>query len=87
MSVDALDALDRQLLNELQEGIELVERPYQALADKLGTTEEDVLDRIRGLKGNVIRQFPPFSTPAPWDTSPAWLPPRSPRSASTRQPG
>jgi len=57
MAVEAMDVLDRRLLNELQEGIELVERPYQALADKLGTTEEEVLNRVRALKGDVIRQI------------------------------
>lgn len=57
MTVEALDALDKQILNELQKGIELVERPFQALADKLGTTEEHVLDRIRTFKGDVIRQI------------------------------
>lgn len=57
MTVEQMDALDKRLLNELQKGIDLVERPFQALADKLGTTEEHVVERVRALKGNVIRQI------------------------------
>jgi len=57
MSLQTMDALDRELLNLLQENIPLVPRPYQALAERLGTTEADVLRRVAELKKTVVRQI------------------------------
>ncbi|WP_256205583.1 Lrp/AsnC family transcriptional regulator [Calditerricola satsumensis] len=57
MSVQTMDALDRELLNLLQEDLPLVPRPYQALAERLGTTEDDVLRRVAELKKTVVRQI------------------------------
>ncbi len=45
-----MDALDRQLINRLQEGLPLVSRPYQALGEPLGLSEAEVLARVRRLK-------------------------------------
>ena len=57
-----LEDIDKKLLNALQWAFPLEPRPYAALAEKLKTTEEIVLDRIRALKGGngqppVIRQI------------------------------
>lgn len=43
------DALDRALLNGFQNGFPLSPRPYAEVADRLGTTEDDVLARLRRL--------------------------------------
>jgi DNA-binding Lrp family transcriptional regulator len=52
-----MDAVDRQLCNLLQNGVPLAERPWQAYADDLGLTEEEVIDRVRRLKADVVRQI------------------------------
>jgi DNA-binding Lrp family transcriptional regulator len=44
-----LDKLDRALLNELQTGLPLEPRPFQAIGQKLGLSGEDVLSRVRRL--------------------------------------
>jgi DNA-binding Lrp family transcriptional regulator len=52
-----IDDFDCRLLARLQAGLPLVARPYAALARELGTTEEHVRDRLRGLQadGTVSR--------------------------------
>jgi DNA-binding Lrp family transcriptional regulator len=51
------DLLDKQILNLVQSHFPLAERPYQVMAEELGTTEEDLIKRIaRQKKANVIRQ-------------------------------
>lgn len=57
MAVETMDMLDKEILNELQAGLELVERPYQALAAKVGSTEAEVIRRIKAMKGDTIRQI------------------------------
>ena len=62
MKPAVLEDIDKKLLNALQWAFPLEPRPYAALAEKLKTTEEIVLDRIRALKGGngqppVIRQI------------------------------
>lgn len=53
-----MDAIDKRLLNLLQWDFPLVVRPFQALADKIGTTEDDVIARVlRMKKSGVIRQI------------------------------
>jgi DNA-binding Lrp family transcriptional regulator len=53
-----LDESDRNLLNALQWDFPLVERPFAAIGDRLGMTEQDVLDRVSRLRaGGVIRQM------------------------------
>ncbi|MEK9659029.1 MAG: AsnC family transcriptional regulator [Chloroflexota bacterium] len=51
------DEIDQRLLNLVQSDFPLADRPYQAMAQQLGTSEEDVLARVRRWKkANVIRQ-------------------------------
>lgn len=52
-----LDATDRRLVNLLQRGIPLTPRPYLEAARALGTTEEDVIQRLRRLldEGGLTR--------------------------------
>lgn len=51
------DLLDRQLMNLVQSNFPLAEQPYQAMAEELGTTEDDVLARMKRLKkANIVRQ-------------------------------
>jgi len=49
-----LTANDRALLNIIQSDFPLTARPFEAIARRLGTTEEDVLKRLRRLKDDHI---------------------------------
>lgn len=60
MSAAMLNSIDPQLLNLLQENFPLVPRPFLAIAEKLGVTEQEVIDRVNELKTGekkVIRQI------------------------------
>jgi DNA-binding Lrp family transcriptional regulator len=45
----ALDAVDRAILNRLQDGFPVSERPYQEAADALGIREDELIRRLQGL--------------------------------------
>ena len=45
----ALDAIDRDIVNLLQDGLELVERPFAAPAAALGIAEEELIARLARL--------------------------------------
>ncbi|WP_232695629.1 siroheme decarboxylase subunit alpha [Brevibacillus daliensis] len=57
MSVDLLDALDKELLDVIQKAIPLVPEPFKVIAEQVGTTEEEVLTRLAKMKGDSIRQI------------------------------
>jgi DNA-binding Lrp family transcriptional regulator len=44
-----LTSLHKQLLNDFQHDFPLTERPYQAIADTLGVTEDDVISALNDL--------------------------------------
>jgi DNA-binding Lrp family transcriptional regulator len=46
----ALDALDRRLLDDFQRDFPLDPRPFTALAERLGVSEADVLERLHRLQ-------------------------------------
>jgi len=52
--VVGIDTIDRNLLDAMQAGIPLVERPYRALGEGLGLTEGDVLGRVARLKAESL---------------------------------
>ncbi|MCS6776258.1 MAG: AsnC family transcriptional regulator [Chloroherpetonaceae bacterium] len=52
-----LDAVDRELANLLQNGVPLVETPWELYAAQLGITAEEVMERVRRMKADVIRQI------------------------------
>jgi DNA-binding Lrp family transcriptional regulator len=55
-----LDEADKALLQTLQDDFPLITRPWDALAEKLGTTVEDVMGRIgRLMEEGVIRRIGP----------------------------
>jgi DNA-binding Lrp family transcriptional regulator len=56
----ALDAVDRQLLQHLQDAFPLERRPWRAIGERLGLSEAEVLVRVRRLAGEgVIRSIGP----------------------------
>ncbi|HEY8554638.1 MAG TPA: AsnC family transcriptional regulator [Burkholderiales bacterium] len=57
----ALDAVDRAIVNRLQGGFPVSERPYAEAAERLGLTEEQLLARIeRLLAEGVLSRFGPM---------------------------
>jgi DNA-binding Lrp family transcriptional regulator len=53
-----MDSLDKKLLDIIQSGFPLEERPYAAIGQELGLDEDQVLERVRRLKADgVIRRI------------------------------
>ncbi|MCA1805788.1 MAG: Lrp/AsnC family transcriptional regulator [Xanthomonadaceae bacterium] len=56
-----MDEVDRIIINELQEGFPVCERPYAAAAEKLGLTEAVLIERLgRLLEDGVLSRFGPL---------------------------
>jgi DNA-binding Lrp family transcriptional regulator len=56
-----MDALDRAILNELQGGFPLSERPYAEVAARLGTSEIDLMQRLDTmLNDGLLTRFGPM---------------------------
>ena len=56
-----LDALDRRIINALQGGFPLSDEPYREVAERLGTTEAELLARLqRLLDARVLTRFGPM---------------------------
>ncbi len=66
MTPATLDGLDRTILNELQKEVPHVERPFLSVAERAGTTEDEVLSRLARMKAEgVVRQvLSIFDTPS-----------------------
>ena len=53
-----LDEVDQRLLAALQPGLPLVSRPYHALAQSLGLSEQTVLERLQqGLQQGIVKRL------------------------------
>ena len=56
-----MDELDRRIVNALQGGFPLCERPFAAAAGNLGLSEEDLIARIESLLNRkVLTRFGPL---------------------------
>ncbi|UCH75690.1 MAG: AsnC family transcriptional regulator [Rhodospirillales bacterium] len=56
-----MDALDRKLIDALHGGFPVVERPYAAVARRLGLAESEVIARLsRLLEDGVLTRFGPL---------------------------
>ena len=56
-----LDATDRKILNGLQGGFPICDRPYAAAAASLGLSEEELIDRLtRLLAEGILSRFGPL---------------------------
>ena len=61
LAPDALDEIDRALVNRLQDGVPLCSHPFAALAEDLGLDEEALVTRIKALREiGAITRFGPF---------------------------
>jgi len=57
-AIVGLSELDRMVLAALQPGLPLVNRPYHALAQSLGLSEQTVLERLQhGLRQGVVKRL------------------------------
>jgi siroheme decarboxylase len=55
---NSLDEKDRRILNRVQSDFPIASRPYSVIADELGLTEREVIDRILRLKqSGIIRRI------------------------------
>jgi siroheme decarboxylase len=53
-----LDAVDRQIIRATQSGLPLVAEPYQAVAEQLGLSADEVMQRMqRMLQDGIIRRI------------------------------
>ncbi len=57
MSNPQLDQTNQELLNMVQKNFPIVKRPFLEMGNRLNVTEQEVIDRLKGLKGEVIRQM------------------------------
>jgi DNA-binding Lrp family transcriptional regulator len=56
-----VDELDRQIINELQEGFPISDSPYAEIAEKLATTETELLQRLSQLlDSGLLSRFGPM---------------------------
>ena len=59
--VATLDAIDRRIIDGLQGDFPICERPYQVAAERLGISEEELLQRLdRLLETRVLTRFGPM---------------------------
>jgi len=58
MGVAVMDQKDLELLKIAQDGVLLISRPYQALGDLAGISEQEVIVRLRAMQEEgIIRRF------------------------------
>ena len=58
MTFDEFDSIDRKIMNQVQSAFPLVAEPFREIARQVGTTEQDVIDRLVVLQSkNVVRQI------------------------------
>jgi DNA-binding Lrp family transcriptional regulator len=56
-----MDALDRRIVNELQGGFPVCERPFREVAAELGSTESELITRLRCmLDDGLLTRFGPM---------------------------
>ena len=56
--VAQISAQDRELIKIVQLGLPIVSRPYAEIAKRLGTTEDDVINRLKNLiKSGAIKRY------------------------------
>jgi DNA-binding Lrp family transcriptional regulator len=56
-----MDEIDRRIINALQTGFPISERPYQEAAQALGISEPELLERLEKLlKGQTLSRFGPL---------------------------
>ncbi len=49
-----IDEIDKKIINTIQTGFPIDERPFQILADQLGLDEDELIERIRRMKSDKL---------------------------------
>ena len=56
-----MDAIDRLIINQLQSDFPICEAPYQVVAERLGLTEANLIERLQALLANgTLTRFGPL---------------------------
>jgi DNA-binding Lrp family transcriptional regulator len=56
-----MDTLDKRIINHLQSGFPICESPYQKVAEQLGISESQLLERLQSLlDSGVLTRFGPL---------------------------
>ncbi len=56
--METLTEKDKNIIREIQYGIPLCSKPFLEIADKVGITEDELIDRLRAFKEKgIIRRF------------------------------
>ena len=56
-----MDKLDRHIINRLQKQLPICDRPYQVVANELGTTESELIHRLKTmLEDGTLTRFGPL---------------------------
>ncbi len=56
-----MDNIDKQLVNRLQDGFPVTERPFLAIAEEFGLEESDVMQRVQTLLDDgILSRFGPM---------------------------
>ncbi|PLY14163.1 MAG: AsnC family protein [Sedimenticola sp.] len=56
-----MDSIDRAIINQLQDEFPICDRPFQAVAEGLGISEDDLITRIRQmLENKQLSRFGPM---------------------------
>ncbi len=56
-----MDDLDRSILNRLQDGFPIADRPFALVAEELGTDEQTLVDRVAALREDgTLTRFGPM---------------------------
>lgn len=56
-----MDEVDKLIINQLQGGFPICDSPYQVVAEKLGITESDLINRIKSLLADgILSRFGPL---------------------------
>ncbi len=57
----SMDSIDRAIINQLQDEFPICDRPFQAVAEGLGISEDDLITRIRQmLENKQLSRFGPM---------------------------
>jgi siroheme decarboxylase len=60
-ALDRLDHFDRRIINQLQDGFPICERPFAAAAQSIGLSEQELLERVAHLlRMGVLSRFGPL---------------------------
>ncbi len=59
-----MDAIDSRLVTEIQSGFPVTRRPYAAIGEKLGISEDEVIERLKAIKesGEIRRMGASFDS-------------------------